>query len=663
MTTAKILRKGLLILLLLIVALLLIVLTSLSYTVPAFAKKYLAGHNIELEIEELNIQLRHGEVTLTNLSVGDIDSDQRVTIKNLHLKVDLVDLARNKAIHVLSLNVDNTTVPITRIEDKSFLVAGINLDRFAGTDGDQTTDAELVENSSMSFSWGSIQLSELSLLYSQYRSSTKDFSPQLPLTLHSISVGTLNSLDPKTPTPTQAKISLADIHLIFAGDVAPLANGTPGHVSAKLTNLDINKLITIADKMEITIPPEAQNAEGLISYQGGIDWWLSDNRTFIKLNDSELTATKLFADLSANKQSNQPSQTLTGDIRLNAEKIELSLGSPMRIVLTEVESQQSQLSYVDDSLSPATKIELTEIDFILDRLTTAKPEQKSKLVFHSKIGRFGLINGNADISLLNPKSSGLVAINGEQIRLSDFSGLSNEAINKRIDKGALDFDFKADIANGIIDSKIELEAHQLTLSNSSASDQASQFETSLGMPINTVLNLLRDKDDSIRLKIPIKGPLDQPEININHIINKAIFKTVQTAVLAQVGPLMLLSALDTVKTLADATKLKPVLFESMQQQLSDDELKNLDRLADFLLKRDKLILNVCGVAASAEINNVNSSIPQGPESEQLILLAESRATFAKNYLIEKNISGKRLVLCAAKIDFKTEAHPRVDFSL
>ena len=196
------------------------------------------------------------------------------------------------------------------------------------------------------------------------------------------------------------------------------------------------------------------------------------------------------------------------------------------------------------------------------------------------------------------------------------------------------------------------------------------------MPLNTALNLLRDKDDTIRLKIPVKGPVDDPSININSIINKAIFKTFKTAVISQLGPLMALSALDKVKSLSDAAKLKPATFLPLQAELAGEELAVLDNLASFLAKRERIKLNVCGVATATEVLPPLATTAESGETvqskpaelstaqtEQLLAIAKARGVYAKNYLIDKSIDGKRLILCAAEIDNAADKKPRVDFSL
>ena len=227
-----------------------------------------------------------------------------------------------------------------------------------------------------------------------------------------------------------------------------------------------------------------------------------------------------------------------------------------------------------------------------------------------------------------------------------------------------------------------MQAHQIkfaTADENSEDPEAnseSALEAELGMPLNTALSLLRDKDDSIRLKIPVTGELDNINVNISGVMRKAIVNTMQTAALSQFGPLLAISAFEKLKSMQDALKLKPALMVAGESELlkdpGDEQSKRMQQISSLLDKRPKIKLNICGVSTRADhmalggrkvaedqelIESLNDK-----DREALLKLADQRAEMAKDYFLPNNIDGKRLILCSPKID-AGDGLPRTEFSL
>lgn len=696
----KVTVKVLATLLLLLIVLMALALSTLNYSLPRIAQKVLADYNIDFTVEAIDVKLLRGELTIKNLAARDRDSADALTIDALGISVAVREAIRNKVLRVDVLDVRGVEIPV-RHSSEQLTIAGIDAQRFAANKMQPEPEPELVTESSISaFGWSAIELRDIDIRYTRLGATAQAAPVTIPVTLHAISLGEFSSVSSKTPTPIQVKLLAANINASFVGNATPLDNGRSGHISVKLANINLKELIALASDMAIEIPDTLSELNGLIDYEGRIDWWISDARTFINLNASQLTAQQLFIALTKEK-------TASGNIQLNAQTIKVAL-NPFSVALTDLEVFDSDLMYSDNSLSSAAEIQLDKINLTFDALDLAKPKQISTLALVARLGDFGKLQAKGKLSLLDPRSSGQLTFAGEQLNLTDFSGFSQAALGRTIRKGALDFNLDAVIAEGMIDSKLNLEAHQLSLDKIKKSvvgtsqtqplantagqmvgvaEPRSGFESELGMPLNTALNLLRDKDDTIRLKIPVKGPVDDPSINVSSIINRAIFKTFKTAVITQVGPLMALSALDKVKSLSDAAKLKPAVFAPGQTELDASELKIIDKLADFMAARERIKLNVCGVANMADLNPqpMNSAVREqvtkraaeraasneqlaapaltAEQTRQLQELAKARGIYAKNRLIDKAIDGKRLILCAAEIEARLDTEPRVDFSL
>ncbi len=651
-TASKLLRVTLGLLAFLLVAIAVLVAT-LSYTVPVVAQKLAERYDIELTIAEARINLLAGEVELQRVTARHSSSAERLELGLAAIDLEMAAL-RQREVQIDSLRISDLAIPVLQ-SDTGFSVAGIDPASFASEPGDDSSEAGPTEPPLLS--WQAIELQNISLSYQQQR---EDGSAEtlVDAVLETLQLGPFSVAQPDALTPVQAVLKTQGSKLSLGGDVQPLATGSPGHIATRLSGLDLQRALALAERFAIELPVPSTDIGGQLELESRVSWWLSEARSFVNLQQFNLQTRELLLALPEAKQQ------LDGQIDLHCEAIKVTLETTA-IDASGCHGTSGELHFADQSLVPAVDLQLSAIELQLDRINSVHPEDPSTLSLKAALGKFGKLGIDGTLTPLSESPNGTLSLTGEQINLTELSGFSAAAINKVINKGALDFNAEGSIDQGILDSKLELLAHQLSLSaakNSSA--EGSAFESELGMPLNTALNLLRDKDDTIRLKIPVNGPLDDPNININSIINKAIFKTLQTAVLTQVGPLLALSALDKVKSLSDAAKLKAVVFDAGTETPAEGESEQLDKLVTFMDKREKLRLNVCGVATALDLATDATAPPASPAStEAALAIAEQRAVFAKNYFIERGIDGRRLILCAPRFDEGESALPRVAFSL
>lgn len=706
MSPASTVRKSLLIILLITVVVLALILATLSTTVPVIAKHYLSNYDIDLTIGELDINLLNAGFVINNISIADITSEQKLTIASVEIEIALREMINNKVFFVEQFDIRNANIPVVKKEGQYWL-AGIDLERFNNSEPKASENETTAEQSQPlpTFGWQELSLTDIAIRYtdedilntnskSQAVNSEKvsavNTIDAIDLTVTQLSIGPLHSTLPKEKTPLQAEFRLLDAQLTFAGDISPLDKGRQGHLSTSLKTVDIARFLALAKSQAMEIPEPVSQLAGELAYQGRIDWWLTEQRIFVNALASDLTIVDLALSLDKPSQMDpkngapnrtEADQSLGGKIQLLAEEIKFAV-NPLSIKATQLELISPDFYYRDNNLEPAVSIDLSQLSITVDQYDNAvkAKNQPSAIALKTKMGEFGSLEGLFQLALNDIKQTGTVSLEGEQINLSQFSGFAASAIGKKIDKGALDFTLDANINAGMIDSELKLEAHQFSLKKAKSpkktgetqiANQSGGFESELGMPINTALNLLRDKDDTVRLSIPVNGPVDDPKIRLNRIVNKALFKALKTAVMTQVGPLMALSALDKVQSLRDAAKLKPVVYAPLEEQLPEDQIASVDKLVTFMNKREKIKINICGRASNKEFLSAQQQESLSDEpislSEQqqtdLTELANNRAVAIKRYFIDHGVDGKRLILCAAEIDDSNSAKPRVDFSL
>ena len=277
------------------------------------------------------------------------------------------------------------------------------------------------------------------------------------------------------------------------------------------------------------------------------------------------------------------------------------------------------------------------------------------------IGRFGQLEAKLNGPLLAAQASGVVEVGMEQINLSSFNPLVSQSVGRSVERGALDMVFNGTVENGVLASEAQLELHQLQFGSGTTS---AELQDQLGMPLNTALNLLRDRDDTIRMTLPIEGALNNPEVKVGSVVNKAVVNGLKTAVITQVGPLLALSALGKVSELSTSMRFKSIEFDAGADTWPASQEESLTRVADLLERRPKIVLNVCGIAGWVDLSeqsaSENEALPDTLQT-QLLALAQQRSENVKAHLMDAGIDGKRLILCAPSVGREEAAH--VDFSL
>ena len=326
--------------------------------------------------------------------------------------------------------------------------------------------------------------------------------------------------------------------------------------------------------------------------------------------------------------------------------------------------------FIDDSLKEPFSIDIHAIDFKLTKLDSSKPEIPSHASLSLKVNKHGKINVDTDLNPLTKKISlkGDGKISGLDLRI--FAPYTKQHVGHYIRSGQLDADLNLGVKNGVIKSNIDLVLHHLALKEISEKE-AEELNSEFSFPLNSALSLLRDRDNTIRLTIPVSGDTENPEFDPGDAIITASSGAITSAVIQYYTPFGLLFAAGTLFDLATALNFEPVIFEPNQAILTTSHFEQLDKLATLMTERPGVHLTLCGISSSADQKALfpevektavdNESEADGDTSpvkpltkEQLTTLkkiAEARSSNIKDYLIQKKtIKASRLIECAPEFE-------------
>ena len=350
---------------------------------------------------------------------------------------------------------------------------------------------------------------------------------------------------------------------------------------------------------------------------------------------------------------------------------------------------KSKVRIIDDAVSPVFNTELKIQIAEISNLDTSKPDKGSPFKLNANLDKYSKI---AFSGLVYPFAKKLsLKLDGKlsSISLPPLSSYSAQAIGYNLRSGQLNADIKASIKKGNIDALTKMTLSNLEV-KSANNQQSKDLSTQLSMPLDSALSLLRNKNNDIKLDLPVKGNTDKPDFQIGGIINTAIATAMKKAtmsylihVLQPYGSLITIAKL--VKSASNAVTLNPIVFTPASASLDDSGNAYLKKILDLMQQRPELRIKVCGIAVDADRQYLiqqlktdwlkkQAKIKIKPAKEvkpplftvkndALLKIALMRSEQIKSVLVKQKIKAERLFLCNPEIDKDKKAKPRVDLSI
>ncbi len=355
--------------------------------------------------------------------------------------------------------------------------------------------------------------------------------------------------------------------------------------------------------------------------------------------------------------------------------------NPLAIAINRIEiSGDSKISFVDQTVKPEFKTELKIDSILVESLDTRKPEQHSNFKLAGHIGKHTALDFSGyALPFQQPFGIDLKS-RIEALDLPPLSPYTRKSLGLVLDSGALNADTTLLIDKKHMKGQIDLELHQLQLETV---ESKNSLQSKIPVPLNIALDTLRDSNDTIALKIPIKGDPNSPSFDPNDAFTKALATGVKKGALTYLTfALQPYGAVITAAKYAgeELTKvhLKPVEFGPGLSEIDAEDKDYLGKVAGVLKERPKLAIKLCGVAVDADKaylqqqaaaktekdNKSQTSKPAAPEISEIQLteLAGTRANLVKDYLVEQfGIPASHLVNCKPRIDTdNSSSQPRTD---
>jgi hypothetical protein len=330
----------------------------------------------------------------------------------------------------------------------------------------------------------------------------------------------------------------------------------------------------------------------------------------------------------------------------------------------------SAMVLIDETVEPVFN---TRIDFTgarLQDIDNSRPEQHSPVSIKGRIGKHSRIDVAGTMQPFAPEPGVDLVLQLEGIALTQLSPYMADAMGYVLESGQLDADSTLKLDRGQLDANNTLTIRELELTPAD-NESGQSLDALLAVPLNTALDMLRDRHNTIVLELPVSGDMDQPDFDISDVINTAVGAAIKQGSLTYLTmALQPYGSLITVARLAGEhvtrVRLKPVTFGPGSVVHMEESYGYLEKVAGILKDRPGVNVKICGLAVDEDRPEMGlkpaSKDREDPEGEQkLLTLAGQRAAAVKDHLVEEHrVTASRLVACQPHIDEDEEAEPRVD---
>lgn len=247
--------------------------------------------------------------------------------------------------------------------------------------------------------------------------------------------------------------------------------------------------------------------------------------------------------------------------------------------------RKGEVSFRDENISPAYSTALKDLAGRLENVSTRPGAPQAALTLSGTVDGHAplIVEGSAsptDIGM-NPR----VKLTLSNLGLTGFSPYTAKYLSNTLATGQLSVDIKT-----VIEGRDIASDNVFSISNISLGTYAKSPDD-IGVPLSLALALLTDRSGNVRLDVPVRGNLDDPQFRLGSVIVKAVLNILFKAV---TSPFALLGSL-----VPGGEDLSALGMTPGTANFGTDAKDKLDSLAEALAKRPRLKLQVAGTSSPA----------------------------------------------------------------
>lgn len=327
------------------------------------------------------------------------------------------------------------------------------------------------------------------------------------------------------------------------------------------------------------------------------------------------------------------------------------------------------IHFTDKSVSP-TFSEILKTDFInLENISLTEPMAVAMKI---DLSHGANIVANAQASVANLSAKGRFDLNNYELLTA--SVYSEMFTGYALESGQVNLGSDFELSSNQLKSHHEIDIDYLNL-RAEHQDSVEQFAHRLTMPLDQAVDLLRDGNDHIHLEVPVNGELNNPDVNLQQVMNTALKGAMKKASMAVLSALLqpygaMISIAQMAGEEMTKVRLAPVAFRPGLSELEPSSLDYIEKVGAMIRERSSLKIKLCGVtntqdndlllieshkdSGGEEKINTSTGVPADGESikvdmEKMQALGHERALAVKSHLENTvGVNSSQLFMCLPK---------------
>ncbi|MGB5443908.1 MAG: DUF748 domain-containing protein [Psychromonas sp.] len=431
-----------------------------------------------------------------------------------------------------------------------------------------------------------------------------------------------------------AKVNIEQGKFSLSGDVNLLVDDqgeTQGHFAGAIDVQEFNSKDQIVNRRlvgwkQLAVEPFTVNFNPLSINIDKIRLSESYSRLVVT-EDRHLNLSQLLKNPQTEQQT--PSSAVVAE---NAQISNKQTAQPLALTIDEIEFVNGSAYFADLSLQPDFATAIKNINGKISGLSMNNRE-RADVNITGTVDEYGRMSVDGKINPLSGDLYSDINVKFAKVELATMSPYSRRYAGYVINKGKLNLDLNYKIAKRKLKGSNRLILEQFELGEAVDSPEA------VDLPLKLAVALFKDHNGIIDISLPTQGDMDSPDFAIDGLLLKAFWNVMTKAVTAPFSMLANLAG-------GANPQLDKIAFDFGQSNLTTTQLTNLRSLAEVLIKRPKLIL---------EIHSTVDKEKDGLVLKEQKLTERLQSYMGDNASQEKRISGMESMLNKLSGDGTTDA--------
>lgn len=259
--------------------------------------------------------------------------------------------------------------------------------------------------------------------------------------------------------------------------------------------------------------------------------------------------------------------------------------SGMTPIIDEIQLQDGRIRFIDESTQPEYRKELTRIMVKINQ-PASETSQTGHVTLTASTLDEESIAMEGDIRLFG--GDFYLDVDGEvkKFSISSFNPYSEKFLGWGTRSGQLTTDIHVHIEEQHLRSKSKIGISDLQVVRAGTDDLVNK---TLGLPLGLVVDLIKNINGDIKLKIEVEGPLNKPAFSIRDAILRSLRNAIVNLVTA---PLRLIGSLVKGNSKIQKIDIHPILFKSGTNTMEEGMEERVEFLQTFLKKTPYIGLEV-----------------------------------------------------------------------